>query len=317
LLGAAAAPWLAGCQPVPPAPLKLGMNTWVGYDPLILARERGLIDASALKVIELPSSADTLRHVRNRLLDAAALTLDEVLRLADEGFDPRVVAVLSESAGSDVVMARPALRDLTRLRGRTVAVDATTVGALMLQRLLSAAGLQRGDVQVMNVESTQHLGLLRSGRIDAAVSYQPLARQLQAEGFEAIFDSRQMPGDIVDVLAVSAQTLAERPAQVKALLAGWQRGLQALQQEPVLSAGLLAPGADMTPDEYLATFNGLRFFDPAQSLALLSGQPRALGQASDRLVLTLQLMGQIRETPDWGRLLVPEPAQQLLQERAP
>lgn len=313
-LGAAAAPWWVGCSPVPPAPLKLGMNAWVGYDPLILARERGLIDTRTWKVVELPSSSDTLRHFRNRLLDAAALTLDEVLRLADEGFDPRVVAVLGESAGADVVMGRPVLRDLSSLRGRTVAVEATTVGALMLQRLLSAAGLQPGDVQVMNVESTQHLSLLRSGRIDAAVSYQPLASQLQAAGFEAIFDSRQMPGDIVDVLAVSARCLDERPAQVQALLSGWQRGLQALEQEPVLSAGLLAPGVELSPDDYLATFKGLRFHSAAQSLALLSGRPKALGQASDRLALTLQVMGLIRETPDWGRLLEPMPAERLLAE---
>lgn len=310
-LGLAGWPFLGGCQPVPPAPLKLGLNAWVGYDPLILARERGLIDTRAVKVIELPSSSETLRHFRNRLLDAAALTLDEVLRLADEGFDPRVVAVLSESAGSDVVMARPGLRELGLLRGQMIAVEATTVGALMLQRLLQAAHLQRSDVQVMNVEASQHLSLLQAGRIDAAVSYEPLASAMRARGFERVFDSRQMPGDIMDVLVTSDQALRERPEQVSALLAGWQRGLQAVQQEPALSAPLLAPGADMDPDAYLATFQGLRFFSVAQSLDLLSGRPPLLGQSSERLALTLRLMGVISDSPDWGQLLVPEPAQQL------
>lgn len=297
--------FLGGCEPVPAAPLKLGVNAWVGYDPLILARERGLIDEQAVKVIELPSSSETLRHFRNRLLDAAALTLDEVLRLADEGFEPRVVAVLSESAGSDVVMARPGLRDLDRLKGCTIAAEATTVGALMLQRLLQAARLERADVQVMNVEASQHLMLLLDGRADAAVSYEPLASSMRAQGFEPVFDSRQMPGDIVDVLVVSAQALREREPQVRALLAGWQRGLQAMLQEPVASAPLLALGADLDSKAYLATLKGLRFFSAAQSKDLLSGQPPALGQASERLALTLQLMGLIRDTPDWGQLLVP------------
>ena len=48
LLGGAAVPMLAGCQPVPAAPLALGLNAWVGYDPLVLARERGLIDTRAI-----------------------------------------------------------------------------------------------------------------------------------------------------------------------------------------------------------------------------------------------------------------------------
>jgi NitT/TauT family transport system substrate-binding protein len=313
LLGGAAVPMLAGCQPVPAAPLALGLNAWVGYDPLVLARERGLIDTRAVKVIELSSSSETLRHFRNRLLDAAALTLDEALRLADEGFDPRVVAVLSASAGADVVMAVPEVRNLAGLRGCTVAVEATTVGALMLQRLLQAARLQPGDVKVMNVEATQHLALLRGDRAQVSVSYEPLAGALREAGLVSIFDSRQMPGDIVDVLLVHADVLQTRPEQVQALVAGWQRGLAAVQQAPDASAALLAPGADLTPTQYLASFKGLDFYSAEQSLVWLSGQPKALGQASQGLALTLQAMGLIRESPDWGRLLAPGPAERLLQ----
>lgn len=313
LLGGAAVPMLAGCQPVPAAPLALGLNAWVGYDPLVLARERGLIDTRAVKVIELSSSSETLRHFRNRLLDAAALTLDEALRLADEGFDPRVVAVLSASAGADVVMAVPEVRNLAGLRGCTVAVEATTVGALMLQRLLQAARLQPGDVKVMNVEATQHLALLRGDRAQVSVSYEPLAGALREAGLVSIFDSRQMPGDIVDVLLVHADVLQTRPEQVQALVAGWQRGLVAVQQAPDASAALLAPGADLTPTQYLASFKGLDFYSAEQSLVWLSGQPKALGQASQGLALTLQAMGLIRESPDWGRLLAPGPAERLLQ----
>lgn len=313
LLGGLAAPLLAGCQPPPVvAPLKVGLNAWVGYDPLVLARERGFIDAQAVKVIELSSSSETLRHFRNRLLDAAALTLDEALRLADEGFDPRVVAVLSASAGADVVLAVPAVRNLADLRGRTVAVEATTVGALMLQRLLQAAGLEAADVKVMNVEATQHQALLRAGRVDVSVSYEPLAGPMREAGYAPLFDSRQMPGDIVDVLLVHADVLRDRATQVQALVAGWQRGLSAVQQEPERSASLLAPGADLTPAQYLAAFRGLAFYSPAQSLALLSGQPKALGQAAQRLTRTLQGMGLVHDMPDWERLLAPEAAQALV-----
>lgn len=313
LLGVAASPLLVACQPVPAAPLALGLNAWVGYDPLVLARERGLIDSRVVKVIELSSSSETLRHFRNRLLDAAALTLDEALRLADEGFDPRVVAVLSTSAGADVVMALPEVRNLAGLRGRTVAVEATTVGALMLQRLLQAAGLQPDDVKVLNVEATEHLALLRADRAQVSVSYEPLAGALREAGLVPIFDSRQMPGDIVDVLLVHADVLQTRPEQVQALVAGWQRGLAAVQQAPEASAALLAPGADLTPEQYLVAFKGLAFYSAEQSLAWLSSQPKALGQASQGLAVTLQTMGLISESPDWGRLLAPEPAERVRQ----
>ncbi|MGM9426985.1 ABC transporter substrate-binding protein [Hydrogenophaga sp. MI9] len=310
---------LAACQPVPTPPLKVGMNPWVGYDPLVLARDKGLLDTTLVKVVELSSSSESLRHFRNGLLDGAALTLDEALRLADEGMDVRIVGVLSASAGADVVVARSDIRSPAQLRGRRLAVEKTTVGALMLQRLLKAGGLQPQEVVVQNMEASQHLAALRTERVDAAVTFEPLAGAMRAAGFSAIFDSRQMPGDIVDVLVVQARVLDRHPEQVEALALGWQRGLEAMQREPQLAAQVLAVGADLTPADYLATLQGLRFYSAEERQALLSGRPRVLGQQSEGLALTLQLMGLIKETPDWGRLLDEDWAQRLrgLQERQP
>lgn len=299
-LGVAA---LAGCQPPPQAPLKLGLNPWVGYDPMVLARERGLLDAAQVKVVELASSSETMRYLRNGLLDGAALTLDETLRLADDGVDLRIVRLLSTSAGADVVMARPDIRTLTDLRGRSIAVERTTVGALMLQRLLQAGGLQPHEVQVRNLEASRHLAALRNGLVDAVVTFEPLAGPLQAEGLRPLFDSRQMPGDIVDVLVVRAEVLSARRSQVEVAVLGWRRGLSALESDPQASAELLSAGVDLSPGDYLTTLKGLKFYSDQESQALLSGRPRALGQRSEGLAITLGFMGLIRETPDWGRLL--------------
>lgn len=302
---------LSACSEPPQPALTVGMNTWIGYDPLVLARDQQLIDTQQVKVVELSSSSETLRHLRNGLLDAAALTLDESLRLADEGFDLRVVAVLDASTGADVVMADPAIGSLSQLKGARIAVEGTTVGALMLERLLQSAGLQRSDVDVLNMESPVHLTALRSGRVNVAVSYEPVAGLLRAEGYQAIFDSRQMPGDILDVLVVRARALQERPAQVDALLAGWERGRQALQGNPEAAARVLAPGVELTPEDYLATLQNLTFYSSEQSLAQLSGELPELGQNALRLVNTLQTMGLIKAPPDWERLVDAGSAQRL------
>lgn len=302
----------AACQPVHQAPLKVGMNAWVGYDPLALARDQGLLDVRQVKVIELSSGSETQRNFRNGLLDAAALTLDESLRLADEGLDVRIVAVLSASAGADLVLAGPSVTTPQDLRGKTIAVEGTTVGALVLKRLLEAGQLQPTDVTVRNLEASQHLAALKAGRVDAAVSYESLAGAMREAGYRPIFDSRAMPGDIMDVLVVRAHTLTSRPQEVATLVSGWQRGLLALQQQPESSARLLAPGVGLTAADYLATLKGVHFFTARQSVELLSGRPKRLGQQAEGLGLTLQAMGLIRDTPDWGGLLAEEVGERLL-----
>ena len=77
----------------------------MGYEPLVLAQETGTLPP-AMRVVELASNTETKRAFRNGLIELAALTLDEALRLADEGEALHIVAVLSDSAGADAVLAR-------------------------------------------------------------------------------------------------------------------------------------------------------------------------------------------------------------------
>jgi NitT/TauT family transport system substrate-binding protein len=293
------------------------MSSWVGYDPLVLARDRDMIDTTQIKVVELASSSEAMRGFRNGLIDAAAFTLDEALRLAGEGQDLRLVALLDASAGADMVLAREGIDTLQALRGETIAVERSAVGALMLTRLLQKAGLRPADVNVLNIEASLHLDALRNGRAVAAISYQPLAGSLKKAGFHVVFDSAGLSDELFDVLVVRASTLNERPAQVDALIAGWRDGLRALQRDKAAVAADMARGTDMTPEEYLDTLGGLTFFEPAASLEQISGQQPPLAQGAERLVQTLIAADLLEEAPDWRRLIDPEPARRVMNAGKP
>lgn len=304
---------LVACEPLPTPPLKVGLSAWVGNDPLVLAQEKQLMARREVKLIELSSGSETLRNFRNGLLDAAALTLDETLRLADEGVDVKIVAVLGTSVGADLVMARESVAGLEQLKGKLIAVERTTAGAVMLRRLLQAAGLKEGELMVRHLEASQHLEALLSRRVDAAVTYEPLAQTMREAGFHELFNSREAPGDIVSVLVVRPAGLAEHGRQVGELLAGWQRGVQAVTRDPAAAAALLSRGTGLSPAEYQGTLSGLRLYSSEESLELLSGQPIRLGQDAERLVLTMVDMGLIKDTPDWGKLVADVPALRALQ----
>ncbi len=303
---------LAACEAPPPPPLVVGMSSWVGYDPLVLARDRNLIDTSQVKVVGLSSSSEVMRGFRNGLVDAAALTLDEALRLANEGQDLRLMAMLDASAGADAVVARSDIASLQALRGETIAVERSAVGALMLTRLLQEAGLRSADVNVLNLEASLHLEALSSGRAGVAITYQPLSGALQKAGFHVIFDSTGLTDEMFDVLVVRASVLQARPEQVDALIAGWRDGLSTLSQDKVSVTVDMARGSHMTPEEYLATLSGLTFYSPEASLNLLSGQPPPLVHGAERLVQTLIAAGLLDESPDWARLIDAEPARRVM-----
>lgn len=306
---------LGGCLEPPVPPARLGINAWVGYDPLVLARDRGLLDGGLIKVVELATGAETQRHLRNNLLDAGALTLDEVLRMRDRGLDLRVIALLDTSRGGDVVMAAPRIRKPADLLGQAIAVEDSSVGTLMFHRLLEAAGLAATDVRQTNLEATLHLQALRSGQVAAAVSYQPLAGAMASAGFHPLFDSRQIPGQVLDVLAVRKSLLDNRPDAADAMLLAWHRGLALLALDPHGAAESLSVGTDLSAADYRLVMGGLQFFAPDESLAALSDLDGPVLRAGREVGDLMVRLGMLGAPPEWDRLIDTGPARRLLAAR--
>ncbi len=301
---------LTACSPPPPAPMRVGVNPWVGYDPFVLAREQGLLDPARVRVVELGSNNESIRSLRNGVLEAAALTLGETLRLADEGVMLKIVAVLDTSHGADAVVASAAIHSPADLVGRRIAVESSAVGALMLSRLLAAGGLRFDQVEVVTVEAAQHENILDSGLAEAVVTFEPMRSRLIAGGGHVIFDSRQMPDEIIDVLAVRASVLTERGDDVIELLASWERGRRALEEDPAGAAALLAPGAGLSIAEYLAAFEGLTLKGLGDIETLQPGAaPSEADGVHKALVETLLERKLIRLRPDWRFLIEAAPAQ--------
>lgn len=288
---------LGACGDPPEPPTRVLVNPWVGYDPLVLARERGLLDAGIVKVVELMSSTESQRALRNGLAEAAALTLDEALRLADGGMALRIVAMLSDFNCNHAVLARPEIRNPAQLKGRRIALEETAHGALVLDRLLAAGGLTRADVTLLHAEAAMHAAMLISGRADAVITFEPMKSQLTGKGFRVVFQGLGMPYDFVDVLVARAD-LPE--ARIAALRAAWEAGRRALRADPQGAAALLAPGAELDPEAYLAILDGLRFLTPADNAARLKAA--ALERDAGALARDLLARGLLRRLPDWDGL---------------
>lgn len=267
---------LAGCAPDVEPALRVGTNIWPGYEPLYLARELGYYSDAEVRLVEYSSATEVIHAWRNAAIDAAALTLDEVLRLAQDGHEPRVVAVLDVSNGADVLLARRSIASLTALRGRRIGVENTAVGGYLLARALAAAGLSRRAVEAVPLEIHRHEQAFVRGEVDAVVTFDPVRARLLARGAHTLFDSRRIPGEIVDVLAVRPDLLDRDPGRARVLVDGWRRAVDQLRRDPHSAAQRMAPRLAVSPAELLASLDGLHIPDLAENRRLLAGPDAAL-----------------------------------------
>jgi len=278
---------LGGCSQGPGAedgyPLRLGTNVWPGYEPLYLARSLELLDPGRLRLVEYPSTSEVLRAFRNRSIEAASVTLDEALLLRSQGLAVTVVLVHDISDGADVVMARPGIESMTMLKGKRIGVEAGALGALMVTRALELSGLSIDDVTIVNEDANMHEEAYRRGEVDAVVTFEPMRTRLLKLGARQVFSSKAIPGEVVDVLVVRSDVLAQKPEAIRQLIAGWFTALDYMLKDMAGAAQLMADRLQITPDEVSDSYSGLILPDVARNRELLGGSQPQLLKTAERM----------------------------------
>lgn len=277
-----------GCAPPPGPPLRIGAQAWLGYELMFRARQRGYFGADEVRLVEVPTASASLRALSAGTLEGAGLTLDEVISARVRGLPLRVVAVLDMSNGADMLLGAPDLPSLAALRGRRIGVEQSATGALMLDAALMRVGLGAGDVHLVPLAFSEHAQALLDGRVDALVTFEPASSRLRRRGAKLLFSSAEVPGLIVDVLALHADALAARPGAVRALVAGALRARDDWLQSPAALAPLLAPRLRLAPPDVLQAFAGVELPDLPANRRWLGGPDPALLHHAARLAAVMQ-----------------------------
>jgi len=255
--------------------LRVGTTLWPGYEPLFLAQEIKAYKED-IRILHYPSASELLQAFKNQTLEAAALTLDEIISLAESGIEVDIILVLDISEGADVIMAKPEIKNMKGLIGARVAVESTAVGAYTLTRALEVHGIDIRKIRLINVEDSSHKETYKSNNADAVVTYEPFRTQLLKEGAIEIFNSSEIPGEIIDVLAVHKGIIQSHSDELLDVSQGWFKALKYIKDEPVSSYKFIASRMKVSTREVKESYFGLSLPDLKKNRVLLSGTPAPL-----------------------------------------
>jgi len=291
----------------PETALRIGTNVWIGSEPLYLARELGRLDPAAVQLVEYPSASEVLRAFRNQAIDGMVISLDELFGLAADGFQPRIILVVDVSHGADVVVGRRGMRTMSDLKGKSVAVESSALGAFVLSRALAVNGMQASDVNVVHLESNEQTGAFERGQVDGAVTFDPYRAQFLQAGARTLFDSAQIPGEIVDLLAVRASAIDKEPKAIQALLAGWFDAIDYMTRNPKDAARQMGIRQQTSGEQFLAAQKGLHVPSRDENLRMLGGTTPELAVTGRRLMSLMVEAKLLRAPLDIEGLLAPGP----------
>jgi NitT/TauT family transport system substrate-binding protein len=233
---------------------RIGTNIWPGYEPLHLAKIQNEYKEN-VDVLTYDSATVVLSKFRDNEIEAAALTLDEVILLKEQGYEPYIVAILDISNGADVLLSKPTVNSIDQLKGKSIGVENSALGSYMLARILELAKLKNEDIQLVPLGVNQHEAAFKDDVVDAIITFDPVRSELLKFGAKEIFTSKDIPGEIVDVLVVKKEFAKSK--YVKDILDAWSISSQKIVTRDNEAISISSKRLKQTNDEFISSLDGI------------------------------------------------------------
>jgi len=289
---------VTGCSPDPKAELRVGINAWPGYEFLYLAQEKGFYreEGLAVRIVEFSSLSDARRAYERGQLDVIGTTVIEVLQAREHSDrSPQIVQVVDYSDGADMVLTRPGITNGATLRGKRIGVELGSLGVYILARCLEKHGLTLADVTPVSSDQMSMEGSFEKGELDAMVTYPPTSvNLLKDQKAHTFFTTAEIPGEVVDVIAIEADIATQRAADVGKLIRAFHKAIDYTAKNPADAHAIMARREGITPKEFAeALTGGIKLISAAQQSDYLrpGGKLATVIDSSDRI---LRQSGQIK-----------------------
>jgi NitT/TauT family transport system substrate-binding protein len=252
-------------QPPAEAPLKLTVNSWVGWGPLFIAREKGYFDGLKLDIAFTEDAGARRSAMIAGQVDGYASSVDNLAIDATFGVSGKTVMCFDESAGADGIVSR---KNITwaNIKGRKVAVQKGLPGHFLLLTALARHGLKPGDVEILDLDADKAGSGFVAGTLDVAVTWEPwISKAAEMTGGKKLLTTAELPGTIVDTLVIRDAVLTPRRADVKKIIAGWFKALDWYNTQPDEGNRIIATAYKLKPEEVKDIVGGIRFYDLAKN----------------------------------------------------
>jgi len=249
-------------QTPPPVPATLRVIAFDGgwNLPVWAAQRQGFFEANgvSVQISWTPSSAYLVSSLLEDRFEIALAAIDNLIayqegqgeaKIAD---NPDLFAFLGNDSGFASVVAAPAIRKFSDLKGKTVSVDAMTTGyAFVVRELLARNGVTEADVTYVRAGGTSNrYRELLAGKHDATLLRTPFELLLRERGFNELATADAL-GAYQGTVAIARRGWAARhEKELLGFIRAYRAAIDWLYDRgnrPIVEAMLIANIRDMTP----------------------------------------------------------------------
>ena len=290
------------------AEVKVGVSDWPGWVAWYVAEQKGFFKkhGADVKLVWFANYTDSISALSAGQLDANSQTWSDTMGPLAKGLPLKVVLVNDNSAGNDALVVNPKIKSFKDLKGKSVALEQFSVSHFVLVNALAKNGMKMSDIKLVNLAAGDAAAAFMSGRVDAAVVWNPWIHQIESSGKgKALFTSKDLPGLIPDLLVAQDKAIKAKRKDLVGMVKAWFDTVAFIQAKPDEAAAIMAKVVSLKPDEYKVFLPGTRFFDARlyQEAMGPATQPLSLLGVAPTVVKFLSENKLIEGTPDVSKAI--------------
>ncbi|AKJ29770.1 ABC transporter substrate-binding protein [Caldimonas brevitalea] len=287
------------------AEVKVGVSDWPGWVAWYIAEQKGYFKkhGADVKLVWFANYSDSIAALSSGQLDANSQTLSDTLGPLAKGLPLKAVLVNDNSAGNDALMVGPKIKSFADLKGKRIALEQYSVSHFVLATALSKNGLKPGDVKIVNLSAGDAAAAFLTGRVDAAVLWNPWIHQIQQSGKgRPLFTSKDMPGLVPDLLVAQEKSIQGKRRELVGMIKAWFETEKFIREQPDEAVKIMSKVVSMPPGDYKVFLPGTRFFGAdANKSAFDAKHPQSLVGVAPSIAAFLGEHKLIQGKPDMTR----------------
>lgn len=211
-----------------------------------------------VELVEFAQYSDVIQALDSGSVDASIMGITEAVTPIANGLDLDIVLMTDYSAGMDGIVAAPGINSVKDLKGKTIATNIGTMNHMLLLTALEQAGLSESDVNITNMSEGDATAALVGGSIDAASIFDPqMSKAAKESGGKVIFSSKDLPGELSDVLIIKDSIVKDRADEVQGIVDAWYQVQDKYNKNSDSVVDLISPKAELTNDEFYSLLDGI------------------------------------------------------------
>lgn len=260
----------------------IGWSIYAGWVPWQYAEQAGIVKKWADKygikidVVQVNDYVESINQYTAGKLDGVTATTGDGLTIpAAGGKDTTVLIAGDYSNGNDGLVSKTAT-NVAGLKGQTINLVELSVSHYLLARALESAGLKLPDIKTVNTSDADIISAYSTPDVTTVATWNPQLSEVKSKpGSHLLFDSSQIPGEILDALLVDTATLKANPNLGKALAGIWYETVSLMLRQDAEGKAARAAMAKLsgtTPESFESQLKTTAVYPTAKdALAYVTG----------------------------------------------